>query len=85
VHRLGNTFSQRQSQAGSVNLRCRDHGAAVEGLENLLQFRAVDPDPVILDANVNLFFARLAVPAKCPNRDLRIRAAVLYRVDHQIL
>src|SRR5690349_16703408 len=61
AHCLRDAPCQRQPQSGSVNLRCRDHGAAVKRLENLLQFSRIDSDPMILHADAYLLGVSFAL------------------------
>src|SRR4029077_7019295 len=85
-HGLCDTLGKRQSESRPVNLRRLHHRAPVEGLEDLLQLRSINPDPVILTTDAHLFSIRhVLAPAKCANGNAGMAASVLHSVQHEVL
>src|ERR1700745_2687833 len=86
AHSFRDTLGKRQSESRPVNLRRLHHRAPVEGLEDLLQLRGINPDPVIFHADAHFFSIRhVLAPAKCTNGNAGMTASVLHCVQHEVL
>jgi hypothetical protein len=66
-----------------MNLRCCHYRASVKRLEDLLQFGAVDANPVILDADTHFrFMIDVRGPAKRANHNAPMVAAIFHGIHH---
>src|SRR5262249_9011395 len=82
-HGLGQVLADREAQAGSRDLGQPGLRTAIEGLENVLQLRAVDTYTAILDRDGDLF-ARFCCLYSGGDANAAIASAVLNGVCYQI-